>query len=531
MHSHSSRSSAPSTPHPVLRALLVAIVALAALPALGQNRVADVNALYDTIRPDDRSDRILLPKVAQMAPPPPGVDTLAKARLQFVGSQVWDAASAWAEAPAQQAVLETLDRVTAETDYRIAMAFGQPYGVDQLEDIDLIEAGLYTELDVAGSPILAGARFLYLDKLEWVGCLVHVEATRRAGRGDLAGALDVIGDWIFLSRQIADREFAKEMTTGMAWLIDGLERSRDIVYADAHADRVLAADPAILAGFIDRLVERTRDGQQAYIGIERLTFPRADLIAAQQLTETVLDNSGATASFGSTMAALASGKRPLRRFAEIPRWTELASDQIGLDAELAMLNGVYNDMLSRWDIHDPADPRMDQPFQLARYNQLHAVVVAVTMKPLEQLFDLMQTLRTEVVGTRQSLALMAYSYRYGAFAPKISSVRPVWLVELAPDPLLTPDRGLRPPMEYFVPGRDTPGPTHTMNIVMGDGVNFSKNFDDSEFIVYSVGTDEQRNWATDVQNTMEVVFGADYLIWPPQISLVREELRRRGELN
>lgn len=513
--------------------MLVAALTIPALtlPALAQNRVAIVNALYDSIRPEDRSDRIILPAVAQMRPPPPGVDTISKARRQFVGSSVWDAASVWATEPAQIAVLEKLDEITRETDYRVAMAFGQPYGVDQLEDIDLIEAELYTELDVAGSPLLAGARSLYLDKITWVGCLVHVEATRRANEGDLEGALDVMGDWIFFARQIADREFAIEMRWGMIWMIDGLERSRDIVYEDFQGDRVLAGQPGVIGAFIDRLAERTREGQQAYLGIERLTLPRADRLAGLQLIETVLtDSGGASSAFGSTMAALASGGRPMRQFAEIPRWSEISSFQPTTSIATALLEGVYNDMNARWDLHDPFDPIMSQPFQLTSVASRLTVVVPVTMKPLEGLFDLIQWLRTETIGTRQALGLVAYSYRYGAFAPSATSIRPVWLVELAPDPLRAPDRGLRPPMQYFVPGRDTPGATHTMSILTSEGFNFSKSFKSDAFIVYSVGTDSQPNWAKEVQNTMDIVFGADYLIWPPLLSLTREELRRRGDL-
>ncbi|TVQ31096.1 MAG: hypothetical protein EA376_10950 [Phycisphaeraceae bacterium] len=54
--------------------------------------------------------------------------------------------------------------------------------------------------------------------------------------------------------------------------------------------------------------------------------------------------------------------------------------------------------------------------------------------------------------------------------------------------------------------------------------SFALTFDDSEFILYSVGRDGVPNWARNVGPA-----GNDYLLWPPTMSLVREHrLREAG---
>ncbi len=53
--------------------------------------------------------------------------------------------------------------------------------------------------------------------------------------------------------------------------------------------------------------------------------------------------------------------------------------------------------------------------------------------------------------------------------------------------------------------------------------SFVVTLDDKQFVLYSVGPDQQRNWAKSVG-----AGGSDVLIWPPLISLVRDELVRRN---
>jgi hypothetical protein len=64
-----------------------------------------------------------------------------------------------------------------------------------------------------------------------------------------------------------------------------------------------------------------------------------------------------------------------------------------------------------------------------------------------------------------------------------------------------------------------------MDIVPAEGSPFLAKIPRETPILYSVGSDNTRQQARRVQNTTQLVQGADYLIWPPVISLNRQYLR------
>ena len=146
------------------------------------------------------------------------------------------------------------------------------------------------------------------------------------------------------------------------------------------------------------------------------------------------------------------------------------------------------------------------------------------------MLDLWQQVRLEAMGTRHALSLAAYEYTFNQLAPTGSAVRPRWLAEIEPDPLNPEYLHSNPPLYYVIPGRQIPRSTHTINVVVPGISNFRKRFGGAEFLLYSVGGDGANNVAIEVQNTVEDVPGADYLIWPPLLSLVREDLMNLGQL-
>jgi hypothetical protein len=96
-------------------------------------------------------------------------------------------------------------------------------------------------------------------------------------------------------------------------------------------------------------------------------------------------------------------------------------------------------------------------------------------------------------------------------------------------------RGALPPFEFFVPIRDQSfGPReepkpHSVSIFMPDKANFDLKFGQDQFLVYSVGSDGAKNFATKVDNTTAKSPGADYLVWPPIKSLYRQHLIDKGQ--
>jgi hypothetical protein len=508
------------------------------MPALTTEARADsftdtVNNYYAQIRPEHRSDTILLPVVAKMQPAPAVVSDFPKAMLLPHGSANWSAAQEWAMAEPQRAVLAALGKAVANTQ----MAFGQPYGADAVAaqdgGIELIEAGLYTEL--GDPPLLSAANFLYLPKVEQIGYLVNVEATRLAGEGQIDQAIKVLGDWLFFSRQMADREFFKESRFGLRSMIATLDRIRDVAYQDFRSGSPKLTIDHIMA-ILDRI--RTEDG---YLMGDRLTFPMGNRIAADQVVARAFVNRGGVneATFGQTMARLASTERPLRLFSEAARWGEVGRAHANWFDTTEQLNRVYADWTARWPL-DPFDRRQSLVPDYQRTSDSQYAVIKTLIPDMSVLFNDRQILRAQLVGTRNALGVLAFYTRNRNFPPSLASIRPIFVKVIEADPF-NPDperaRGKQPPLEYFVPIRDQrfgeredPRP-HEINVVTGSGMdNFRVSVGQDQFVLYSVGPDGRKDWARDVSGEPAKDMVGDLLLWPPVTSLVRQRLLETGKL-
>ena len=240
-------------------------------------------------------------------------------------------------------------------------------------------------------------------------------------------------------------------------------------------------------------------------------------------------------TFVPTMAALTSGNHPLMLFSQTPRWQDVAEVSQGrLEDAMDLIDRVQGDFESRWNLRDPHDQMMSQRFHIdlalrSGASQFFAPIIRV-LEPLRPLLDLWQQVRLEAIGTRHALALAGYEYVFNQLAPAPTSVRPRWLVDVEPDPLNPQYLRSNPGLAYIIPGRHTNNPVHEINVVIEGYSNFQKRFRNDEFLLYSVGGDGANNMATEIQNTVEDVPGADYLIWPPVLSLLRENLQTSGQL-
>lgn len=518
---------------PVIAVVPAAMVCFLAPAAQADDYVDSLNRLYSQIRPEHRSDRIILPALAQMQAPPAVVATVDKAMLLPHGSSGWSAAEEWAMGTTQREVLTALSKSVENTQ----MAFGQPYGADALaaspDGIAMIQAGLYTEL--GDPPLLAAANFLYLPKLEQLASLVNVEATRLASAGKVDEAIKVLGDWLFFCRQMADREFFKESRWGLRSMIAAYERIRDVAYQDFRAGKQSLTIEQIMA-VLDRL--RTEDG---YLMGDRLTFPAGERIAADQVVARTFVNRGGVneSTFGQTMARLASTKRPLRLFSEAARWGDVGRSHANWFDTTEQLVKVYEDWNARWPL-DPFDRRQTMVADYDRTSEGEYAVIKTLIPDMGVLFNDRQILRSQLVGTRNALGVLAFYVRNKNFPPTLASIRPIFVKVIEADPF-NPDperaRGKQPPLEYFVPIRDQrfgereePRP-HEINVVTGAGMdNFKVSIGQDQFVLYSVGPDGRKNWALDVSGEPAKNMIGDLLIWPPVTSLVRQRLIETNQL-
>jgi hypothetical protein len=500
-----------------------AVVTVMPITTIADTYVERANALYATIRPQNRSDVILLPAVARMEKPPAAVADPEKAMLLPTRSSSWEAARAWATSQPQVDVLEALKRAAHAESRTELRGFGQPYGVDAVssgpDGIALVRAGLYTEL--GDPPTLAAAKFLYLPALENVACLVHVEATRRAAEGDIPSAISVVTDWLLFSRQMADREFFKEARWGLRQMVASLERIRDLAYQDFRGSKTLRVEQ------IQQILDLLRL-EHADLAAERMTFPRADKIGADHVIAlTFTQRAGTNQQFAPTLARLSANERPLRLFAEAATWDQYAKMHANWFDTTDRVEKVYSDFASRWPI-DPHDPRHNVKTDYETSSRTQYAAIFAVLPDMSVLVNDRQVVRAHIAGTRTSLGILGFFYRNGSFPPDVSSIRPTFVRTIEADPF---NRARTRPLEYFVPIRDQPlGPReeprpHTVNVVTREGqYNFQVRMGDDQFVLYSIGPDGKKDWATIVSDEPAKGAAGDLLLWPPTVSLLRQRL-------
>jgi hypothetical protein len=526
----------------VLRPLAAAILVTALFaPALcrADEYTDRANALYNPISMSKRSDLVVLPAVAKMQPPPAVVGTLEKAMMLPASSSSFKAAADWASADTQQAVLAAIGKVTqidkAEKP-EDAYAFGQPYGADSVagtaDGVTLIQAGLYT--DLGDPPMLASAKFLVLPALDNVACLVNVEATRLAAAGDFDKSLKVLIDWLFFARQMADRAFFQESRWGWRAMIAAADRLRDVVYTDFRY-----GEHKITNEQLQSVLQRIRaDG---YLNTERVLFPRANQIAADQMVAKVFNARDGIndAVFGSTMARLATSDRPLRLFAEAARWNGVAAGHANWFDTTDMIKRVFGDLERRWRL-EPFDPTMSFRTDYEKMPRDKYAAIAAVVPDMTVLFNDRQVCRAQLVGTRMALGIMAFQNRNKNWPPDISSIRPTWVRVIEADPFNSdPERahGKVPPLEYFVPIRDQkvgareePKPAEINVVTRGGQFNFKTRVGQDQFVLYSVGPDGAKDMARNVEAEPPKGAIGDLLLWPPVTSLLRQRLGELGDV-
>jgi hypothetical protein len=517
----------------VTPALLALGLLLGAPAAMADEFIDRLNALFADVRPDRRSDTVILAALAEMEPPPAVVRGQREAALYPPSGPAWRELADWASAPAQQAVLAALDSVTEEQDRRRAPVFAQPYGIDALgadpDQIPFIGAGLYT--DLGEPPLIASAQHLYLEQFNDMSVLVHVEATRRLAEGDPAGAMDALADLVQFGRQMLDRPFHAEKRGAMRTMIVALERVRDVAYVARREG--IALSPTDLRAVIARF--RDRDGPME---LQRVRLPRGDFIGAEQLIATVIEPRGRVRvdRFAQTMARVQSSDRPLRLFGESARWRDAAEMHADWFATNEVLNSLRSDYEFRWD-RDPFDPLVSGPYVVQRLGSTPATAVTAALPDMRDLFVLRQVLRTELTGTRDALGLAAFHEVNGSYPLDLSGIRPTFVEQIGIDPFdpAVAD-GRSPPLRFFVPVRDTADrfrgrtvvPPHEISILVQYAPNASILLREDQFVLYSVGADGAAGWADEVQNSPDAPAGRDYLLWPPVLSVVRDTLVQAG---
>ncbi len=524
------RSSRPQVRARVCRWIATALAAGTVWTAVPAQVRADefvdrANAAIRKVGDDKRSDKILLPLLPDLTPPPAVVRTQMQAATFGSKGPGWEACAAWAQGEPQKKVLAALPVATKDdNDPQLGLAFALPYGVDATDE-SLVMKEMYVDLGDQGT--LAAARFLYLDELEYVGILVHVEASRLQAAGDSAGALKLLRHWMFFGRQMADRPFLKEKQFGMESMGIALERVLDIAYEDFRAEKHTLT-PSGLISAVNLLRDRS-------LMLERIRLPEGDFIAREQLISRVIIPKGGPnpATFAPTMAKIAAVDRPLRLFSSAAFWEQARAQHVGWYPAREALDGMKADWERRWGLppFDEVHQRMTY-FRLRLMGRPRYAVVTLGMAPIEELF--MQRRRIDLIqsGARMALACYAYFLREKTLPISLAAIRgPTFARTVDTDPYSSS----RQDLQYFRAVTDTPKDEHgneklfKLRLWLPDPMpRFEVPLDKTQFVLYSVGPDDRSQKA--INCTQGRTGEGDYLLWPPPLSLLRQHLLETGGL-
>lgn len=493
---------------------LLALMTLLAAPAVRADSFVDrVNDAFASIPENRRSELVLLPILVELTPPPSAIGGPAGAMLLSPGDPLWPLAEGWSTGARPAPAFEALARITAVEDPRRAFVYAQPYGREATA-----EAFRDTRLAIrlAGGRLLAGADYGYLNGLTSLETLVHIEVGRRLAEGEAAEALGLLRDWAYFCRQICDRPFFAEARWGFESMVRAFERMRDVVYVDFHGSRTLSSED--LARAIARIAP---DG---YLEFSRMPFPEGERVAAEQLASRTLGPQSPTDAFASELAVATTGARPLRLFGESTRWAGAGDIHRGRSETLTELDRIYGDLIARYKAPEHS-PLLDPPTLLSRISSGRFALIDAVCSGVDQIFPLRDWLMTEAVGTRHALGAVGYALRFGGFPPDVSAIRPAWVDRIEADPW-NPDRasGRVPPLGYFVPVRDRLSPEpHEVKFEsarLAEPVELV--FDESVFVMYSVGPDETNGFARTLRDSLEGRdTNRDHIIWPPAVTLLR----------
>ncbi|GAB5496311.1 MAG: hypothetical protein Phyf2KO_13910 [Phycisphaerales bacterium] len=480
-----------------------------------------LNASFQNLSDSRRAETVLMPALGNLEEPP-GVllGRADRVLLLTPSSPVWQAATAWSTGEAQQAALEALSQVTEEENPRRAMEFALPYGINGVSTA-WVRKGIHAEL--GDPPTIAAAKLGYLERMQWLESLAHIEATRLADEGDIESAMELIFDLAILGRMMTDRSLASEVSWGLETMRTAALRMRDLAYVDSKGQNSLTAE------FLKEQVTRI-NLERGLFRLDRIRLPLGDQIAAEQMASRVFGPTGQPdqAVFPTAMAELAATERPLRLFAESGRWSTASEEHANRRDTEQAISGVFSDWSYRWTAA-AFDPQFRNASTYANLDEARLGVVKEIVPDLDNLLVLRRELAAELVGTRVALAVRAMRIQTGNLPSSLALVRPVYIDDLGVDPYNPQvSAGNRPEPVYFVPVRDTVGSDlHQMNVIPEDRTNFRVALGDEEFVLYSLGGNEFDDRAVIVSDS-GLESSGDYLIWPPVLGLLREYLEDTG---
>ncbi len=467
--------------------------------AIGGSASAQITKVLRTLNTDDtvkgtersKSFPVLFDAYLELDPPP--MEISAQFNIRTVSPQMprWPAVSDWVESNPGMA-----DAILACMDRNI---IGLPYGEDEVKS-QYREAGLFAAIGADGS--LRRIDFPYLYAMDVIATYGTSEIYRLFEARQTDRALKLTVAYLWMLRQLCDREFLEEKLMGITLLVEALANVRSTFYL--YQDDITAEQFKQLAWF---------DLPQLRPGRNRLHIPEGDRVVSEALLDEVFDTRTDQADpekFADVFAEIQSADAPLTRFGAARRWRMIAAVHGSLGASKDRLKLIYDDWWRRWRVQE-YDQILETDTQFERTNSVRYAAVIHSMQDIQDVFAIRNLLIASVNGTAVSAGLCAYKTAFENFPDDKEKIYGQYLRKRISD--VDPYDEDFGRLRYRMLTREESIDTLFGRLQLAEG----------QCLLYSRGADHQDDRAH--QHSDDGTDGTDFVFWPPMKALAREQDR------
>ncbi len=467
--------------------------------AIGSAATAQTTEVLRTLNSDDtvkgtdgsKSFTVLFEAYLDLDPPP--IEISAEFNIRTISPQMrrWPAVSDWVESnPGMaEAIIACLKR----------NIIGLPYGEDEVSS-KFREAQLFASVGADGS--LRSIAFPYLYAMDVIATYGTAEIYRLFEAKQTDRALELTVAYLWMLRQLCDRQFLEEKLMGITLLIEALGNVRSTFYL--YQNDISADQFRTLAWY---------DIPQLRPDRNRLLIPEGDRVVSEALLEEVFDRRTDQADpeqFANAFAAIQSADEPLTRFGAARRWRMIAAVHGSLEASKERLQLIYDDWWRRWRVQE-YDTILEFETQFERTNPVRYAAVIYSMQDIQDVFDIRNQLIASVNGTAVSAGLCAYKKTFGVFPGDKEKAYGQFVRKRISD--IDPydeDFGV---LGYRLLTRDESIDTLWGRLTLAKG----------QCVLYSISADYSDDRAREHSDAHVAVDGADFVFWPPIKTLAREQ--------
>jgi hypothetical protein len=335
-----------------------------------------------------------------------------------------------------------------------------------------------------------------------IAAYATAEIYRRFEAQESEPALDLTVAYLWVLRQLCDRQFLQEKLVGIQLLVDALANVRDTFYLYQGEGGISAEQFRQLSWY---------DLPQLRPDRNRLHIPEGDRVVAEALLVEVFDTRTRQADperFADAFAAIQSADAPLTRFGAARRWRMIAMVHGSLEASTDRLKLIYDDWWRRWRVQQ-YDAILATETQFERTNPVRYAAVIYSMQDIEDVFSIRNLLIASVNGTAVSAGLCAYKTTFGVFPNDKKQAYGQFIRKRISD--VDPYDQDFGRLSYRLLTR--PGSIDTLygRLQLTAG----------QCLLYSRGPDHQDQRAA--QHSLVGAEGSDFVLWPPIKALAREQ--------